>query len=162
MVYGVGNRGNLLRMIHAIDRGRFPPPPAIANRRSIVHVANVVQAAMLAAHSAVGDGESFIVTDAEPHGIRSMYERICLALGRTVPRWSVPEVALRAAGRAGDVIGRVRGRRFPVDSDAVAKLIGNAWYSSAKIERELGYRPEMELAGALPNIVEWYRSGAVR
>jgi hypothetical protein len=62
----------------------------------------------------------------------------------------------------GDFIGRVRGRRFTVDSDAVAKLIGNAWYSSGKIERELGYRPSIGLAEALPGIVAWYRSGAER
>lgn len=162
MVYGVGNRGNLLRMIRAIDRGRFPPPPAVGNRRSMVHVANAVQAAMLAARSTAGDGESYIVADAEPHGIRDMYEQICIALGRRVPRWSVPEGALRMLGRAGDVIGRARGRRFPVDSDAVAKLIGNAWYCSAKIELELGYRPSIGLAEALPDIVAWYRSGAGR
>jgi nucleoside-diphosphate-sugar epimerase len=160
MVYGVGNRGNLLRMIRAIDRGRFPPPPLVGNRRSLVHVANVAQAAMLAARSAMGDGESYIVADAEPHGLRDMYEQICTSLGRRVPRWSVPEGALRTLGRAGDIIGRVRGRRFPVDSDAVAKMIGTAWYSSAKIERDLGYRPGIGLAEALPAIVEWYRSGA--
>ncbi len=160
LVYGVGNRGNLLRMIRAIDRGRFPPPPAVGNRRSLVHVANVVQAAMLAARASAGDGASYIVADAEPLGIREMYERISAALGRPVPRWSVPEGALRALGRAGDLVGRVRGRRFAVDSDAVAKLVGTAWYSSARIERELGYRPGVGLADALPAIVEWYRSGA--
>jgi nucleoside-diphosphate-sugar epimerase len=162
MVYGVGNRGNLLRMIGAIDQGRFPPPPAVGNRRSLAHVANVVQAAILAARDPAGDGESYIVADAEPHGIREMYEQICRALGRPVPRWSVPESALRAAGRVGDVIGRARGRRFSVDSDAVAKLIGTAWYSSARIERELGYRPGIGLSEALPAIVERYRSGADR
>jgi nucleoside-diphosphate-sugar epimerase len=162
MVYGVGNRGNLLRMIRAIDRGRFPPPPEVGNRRSLVHVANVVQAAMLAARSSIGGGSSYIVTDAEPQGLRGMYEQICTALGRRVPRWSVPEEALRALGRVGDVIGRVRGRRFSVDSDAVGKLVGTAWYSSARIERELGYRPAIGLAEALPAIVEWYRSGAHR
>jgi nucleoside-diphosphate-sugar epimerase len=115
---------------------------------------------MLAACSSVDDGGSYIVADAEPHGLRSMYEQICIALGRRVPRWSVPEGAFRAMARAGDVIGRVRGRRFPVDSDALRKLMGTAWYSSARIERELGYRPDIGLVEALPAIVERYRSGA--
>jgi nucleoside-diphosphate-sugar epimerase len=42
---------------------------------------------------------------------------------------------------AGDVIGRIRGRRFVFDSDAYRKLLGSACYDSSRIERELGFEP---------------------
>jgi nucleoside-diphosphate-sugar epimerase len=57
----------------------------------------------------------------------------------------------------GDVIGRLRGRRFVFDSDALEKLTGSAWYSSEKIARELGFRPKVTFEDALPEMIDWYR-----
>jgi nucleoside-diphosphate-sugar epimerase len=79
-------------------------------------------------------------------------------LGKRVPRWSVPLALLKAAAYGGDAIGRVRGRRFTFDSDALEKLTGDAWYSSEKISRELGYRPKVTFEDALPEMIAWYRS----
>jgi nucleoside-diphosphate-sugar epimerase len=157
LVYGVGHKGNLYRMIAAIDRGRFPPLPPTGNLRSMAHVDNVVAAALLAAARPEARGETFIVTDGRDYSTRELYEAICKGLGRVVPSWNVPLVALKAAGRAGDLVGRLRGRRFLLDSDAVQKLVGSASYSSARIARVLGYRPESTFPDALPAILEWYR-----
>ena len=60
-------------------------------------------------------------------------------------------------GRVGDVIGRIRGRQFLFDSDALEKLIGSAWFSSEKISRELGYRPAVAFEDALPEMIAWYQ-----
>jgi nucleoside-diphosphate-sugar epimerase len=46
----------------------------------------------------------------------------------------------------------LRGRRFIFDSAALAKLIGSAWYSSARLQRELGWRPAHTLRESLPEI----------
>lgn len=48
MVYGCSHKGNLPRMVEAIAKGRFPPLPELGNRRSMVHVEDVVQALLLA------------------------------------------------------------------------------------------------------------------
>ncbi len=157
LVYGIGNKGNLYRMIAAMDRGLFPPWPPLENRRSLVHVSNVIQAALLAATSPAAAGRCYVVTDARPYSIRELYERIYVALGRPIPRWHVPLGVLRMLGVAGDVIGRIRGKRFIFDSDALTKLVGSAWYSSQRISRELGYRPLVSLESALPDIIAWYR-----
>jgi nucleoside-diphosphate-sugar epimerase len=163
LVYGVGNKGNLYRMIATIDRGLFPPLPETGNRRSLVHVGNVVNAALLASAHPEASGQTFIVTDGRDYSTRELYETICRGLGRTVPSWNIPLPLLRAAGRAGDLAGRLRGRRFPIDSDAVEKLLESASYSSARIARSLGYRPRGTFAEVLPSILDWYRStqGAV-
>jgi nucleoside-diphosphate-sugar epimerase len=158
LVYGVGNKGNLYRMVAAIDRGLFPPIPDTNNRRSMVHVSNVVDAALLAAARREANGQTFIVTDAREYSTRELYEAIRRGLGHPVPRWSVPPFAWRAAGRVGDVAGLLLGRRSFVDSDAVTKLLGSAWYSSAKITNELGYSPRVGLAEGLPEILAWYRA----
>lgn len=157
LVYGVGNKGHLFRMIAAIDRGLFPPLPPVQNRRSLAHVSNVVEAAMLASEMPAARGRCYIVTDERPYSIRELYELICRALGKPIPRWSVPMGVLTAAARAGDLAGRIFRRRMPFDSDALAKLTGSAWYRSDLIARELGYRPLVTFEGALPELIAWYR-----
>jgi nucleoside-diphosphate-sugar epimerase len=161
LVYGPGNKGNLVQMVRAIDRNRFPPFPKVTNRRSMVHVSNVVDAALLVADAASANGECYIVTDGRPYSTRELYQLICYGLGKRVPNWSVPLGALKAAARVGDVIGRVRGRRPMFDSDAMEKLTGDAWYSSEKIAKELGFRPRVTFEDALPDLIAWYRSTSV-
>jgi nucleoside-diphosphate-sugar epimerase len=158
LVYGPGNKGNIYRMMAAIDRGFFPPPPKIPNGRSLVHVSNVITAALLAATSGK-TSETYIVTDAHPYSTRQLYEMICRALKGRIPSWQMPEAIFTAAGRLGDLIGAVTKRQFLIDSESVSKLLGSAWYSSAKISRELGYHPTLDFDAALPELVAWYRQG---
>lgn len=153
LVYGPGHKGNLSRMVAAIDRGLFPPLPPVANRRSMIHVRDVVAAALLAARRPDANGRCYIVTDGRTYSSREIEDAIRRALGRTVPRWHVPLLALRLLARGGDVLERFRGRRVLFDSSTLQKLVGSAWYSSERIQRELGYRPSITLLEALPEIV---------
>jgi nucleoside-diphosphate-sugar epimerase len=152
LVYGPTPKGNLAKMIDAVARGRFPPLPEVNNRRSMVHLDDVILAAILAMASPAAAGQRYIVADNEPFSTRQLFEWICAAVGRPVPRWSVPPAVLRLLGLAGDTVGRLRGRRFIFDSAALAKLIGSAWYSSARLQRELGWRPAHTLRESLPEI----------
>lgn len=153
LVYGPGGRGNLERMLGAISRGRFPPLPEVGNKRSMVHVTDVVEAALLAARRPEAKGQTYIVTDGPPYSTREIYALMCEALGKEIPAWAVPAPVLGVIAAAGDGIGRVRGRPFPFDSDVLKKLTGSAWYSSEKIERGLGFKPSVRLKQALPEMV---------
>jgi UDP-glucose 4-epimerase len=158
-VYGPGAKGNIYRMIWAIDHHLFPPFPDHQNRRSLVHVANVVQAAVLAAQ---GEPPSpcYIVTDRLSYSTRKLYELVCRALGKRIPRWELPLDAWVIFGRVGDRVGRITKRRFPIDSASLNKLVGSAWYNSQRISRELGYTPAIDFEGALPELIAEYRNRA--
>lgn len=153
LVYGPGSKGNLANMLRQTARGRFPPLGDLGNKRSLVHVEDVVQAALLAAARPRAAGQRYIVTDGNAYSTTRIYRAMCQALGREVPAWTVPGWCLALAAAAGDLIGRARGRRFIIDSDALAKLTGSAWYSSAKIETELGFEARQSLEQALPGMV---------
>jgi nucleoside-diphosphate-sugar epimerase len=161
LVYGPGQRGNLVRMIAAIDRGRFPPLPA-GNRRSMLHVENAVEALMLAGRHPAAAGRTYTVTDAVPYSTREIYDLIRKALGKSPVTWSVPEWAFRTMAAAGDGAHRLLGRRVGFDSEAVQKLLGSAWYSAERITRELGYRPTQTLAETMPALIAEYRAGLER
>lgn len=159
MVYGPGAKGNLPRMVQAIARGRFPPPPKIKNRRSMVHVDDVVQAILLASANPVVDGITYIVTDGQLYSTRQIYEWICASLGRSVARWSVPAWPFRVVAVTGDALGRLGLRRVPFNSAVYEKLFGSACYSSQKISSELGYRPRHGLRESIEEMVETYKHG---
>lgn len=153
MVYGAGAKGNMQKMLQAVSNHRFPPIPEVDNRRSMLHVADVIQAAVLVAEHSAAVGKIFIVSDGQSYSTRKVYDLMCRALGRTPPNWSVPLWILRGLGHVGDQIGRLRGRRFVFDTDALRKLIGDAWYSSEKLESQLGFKPEWTLEKAMPEMV---------
>jgi nucleoside-diphosphate-sugar epimerase len=157
LVYGRGVKGNLWKMMDAIDRGRFPPLPEIKNKRSLVHVDDVISAAILAANSARANGKIYIVTDGHPYSTDEIYGMMRDALGKSARDWRMPLAMLRVAAGAGDVIGRLRGRRFVFDSDAYRKLLGSAWYSSEKIEQELGFRPSRGLHDGVEEMVRGFK-----
>ncbi len=160
MVYGPGTNGNLFRMMTAIDRGYFPPWPSVSNRRSMVHVANVVEAACLSATSPVGRYHCYIVTDGVSYSTRELYERIATALGKRIPAWTVPPPVLRLLARLGDAGEVLLRRRLPFDTSALGKLMGSARYSSQKIARDLAFHPHMTFHTALPELMAWYRSAS--
>jgi nucleoside-diphosphate-sugar epimerase len=156
LVYGPHNKGNIQRMIWAIDHHLFPPFPDLPNRRSLVHVANVVQAAVLAALKP-SQSPCYIVTDARAYSTRELYTILCRALGRPIPSWQITLRALIILAQLGDIVGRTMRRRFPIDSASLSKLTGSAWYSSQKISRELGYDPGIHLESALAELIAAYR-----
>jgi nucleoside-diphosphate-sugar epimerase len=153
MVYGPGSKGNLAQMIKFIKKGLFPPLPEIENKRSMVHVDDVVQAAMLAAEKPEALSRVYIVTDGKVYSTRQIYLWIRQVLGKGEPVFTVPWFIWQLGGKIGDLLGFVRGKRFVFDSQTLDKLFGSAWYSSARIQKELGFNPGWDLRSALPEMV---------
>ncbi len=157
MVYGKADKGNLPRMIKAIKYGLFPPLPETHNRRSMVHVEDVVRAAILAAENPEAAGQIYIVTDGVSYSTRQIYDWIRTALGKPRVNWAIPLGFLKGLAKVGDAVSRIIGRHLPFDSEALEKLTGSAWYSSAKIQRELGFRAENTLQQCIPDIVRFLK-----
>jgi nucleoside-diphosphate-sugar epimerase len=155
MVYGRGGLGNLDRMARGIQRGWFPPLPETGNRRSLVHVDDVVAVMRLVAERAEANGRTYIVADPQPYSGREIYDaiRIVLAQGAVPPAlafpWSVPAGVLRAGGVLGDFLGTALRRPLPLNSEVVDRLLGSAWYSPARIESELGWCAQIRLCEGL-------------
>jgi len=153
MVYGPGAKGNIYNLIEAHRRHLVPPLPEFGNRRSMVHVADVVRAAILSSEHSAAVRELFIVSDGCAYSTREVCFLIRRALGLKESRVSVPIWALRVLAQLGDSIGYLCGRRFVFDSNALAKLSGTAWFSSSKIERMIGFHPEWSLERGLTEMV---------
>lgn len=153
MVYGAGGRGNLERMGRMVARGRFPPLPETGNHRSLVHVDDVVEAMRLVADDDRAAGRTYIVASPEAPSGRQLFDALRVANGLPPCRWSVPASALRAAAWIGDCLEPLARRRMPLDSEVLGRLLGSAWYSTARIERELGWQARISLADGLSEML---------
>jgi len=153
MVYGAGGRGNLERMARLVQRGLFPPLPEIGNRRSLVHVDDVVAAMRAVVDDARAEGRTYIVASSEAPSGRQLFDALRAALGMVPCAWAVPASLLRLAAGLGDGLEALMRRRMPLDSEVLDRLLGSAWYSPARIEAELGWRARVSLAEGLSEMV---------
>jgi UDP-glucose 4-epimerase len=149
MVYGRGGRGNLERMVRGIRAGWFPRLPETGNRRSLVHVSDVVSAMRLVAQAPEAKGQTYIIADPRPYSGREIYDTISGVSRRLTLGWAAPEVLLRVGAWAGDVSGRLTSRPMPLNSEVVGRLLGSACYLPGRIERQLGWRAKVGLAAGV-------------
>ena len=133
LVYGAGVKGNLAMMRRGIERGWFPPLPETGNRRSMIHVDDLVDALLLVSEDERANEGIFIVTDGKPRSSREVYVALCQSVGKTVPNWSVPKWVFDGVARLSPRI------RYKVN-----KLLGDEYYSSEKL-KALGFKPRPDL-----------------
>ena len=133
LAYGPGVKGNLQLMLSGIARGWFPPLPETENRRSMIHVDDLVRTIFLVAEDDRANGEIFIATDGRSYSSREIYNTMCSTLDKSIPKWSVPKFLF-------DMISLINPRiKYKLN-----KLLGDECYSSAKLE-ELGFKAQKTL-----------------
>ena len=133
LVYGPDVKGNLKSMLLGVEKGWFPPLPETGNRRSMIHVDDLVRAILLVAKDECANGEIFIATDGTPHSSRYIYNAMCSALDKSIPKWSVPKTLFDIASLVSSQI------KYKIN-----KLLGDECYSSAKLEA-LGFKAKKSL-----------------
>ena len=133
LVYGPEVKGNLQLMLAGIKKGWFPPLPETGNRRSMIHVDDLVRAILLVADDDRANGEIFIATDGIPYSSREIYDAMCKISGKLTSKWSVPKTLFDLASLASLRI------KYKIN-----KLLGDECYSSAKLEA-LGFKAKKSL-----------------
>ena len=133
LVYGPNVKGNLRLMLTGIEKGWFPPLPEINNRRSMIHVDDLVEAILLVAEDERANGEIFIATGGRPYSSRQIYNALCNLSGKSISKWSVPKAIF-------DMVGLIS----PWVKHKIKKILGDECYSSAKLER-LGFKAKKSL-----------------
>ena len=128
LVYGPNMKGNLKLMLAGIKKGWFPPLPETGNKRSMIHVDDLARAILFLAFKHEANGEIFNATDGEIYSSGDIYDTLCNLSGKSLPKWRLPEFLFNFSSLINSNI------KYKIN-----KLLGNACYSSAKLEA-LGFK----------------------
>ena len=137
-MYGGGDRrkgdGSLIAAVLQ-GRLRFAPPGGI----NVANVADVCTG-MLAALARGRRGERYILGGENLTG-RDLLQRVAAIVGVRAPHRTAARSLVSAAARTLAAKERLFGSRPPVTSEILRLSQRFLWFSSAKAERELGWRP---------------------
>lgn len=153
MIYGAGAPGNLQAMARLIRAHLLPPLPRNVGMRSVIHVSDVVQAALLGASDKQASGATFVVTDGQPMSLREIQDEIRECIGRAPHGYALPSFPLMTLARVAIALGRFGGRHSKSISGWIERVLLPAQFDSRKIERELGFQPTTSLRRELPAII---------
>lgn len=139
-IYGEGDRGNVAKLIRAVDQGRFIWPGSGLNQKSLIHKEDAARACLLALENRPVSNEIFNVS-APPATLREIVRAICEPLGCPLPRFRIPSTALKAslaiAKRIGDP-GQIGERLWKLTHDDV--------YDGSKFEGHYNFSPAVSLS----------------
>ncbi len=137
LVIGPGARGNVARLVDAIEAGRTLPVGAIDNRRSVLGLANLGDAIVAALDAQPAPAGVHFVADADAVSTPALVRAIAGALGRPVPLAFVPVALLklgaRLAGRGAE-FGRLAGS---LEVDASSFTAATGWKPGHTLGEEL-------------------------
>ena len=129
-VFGPGLKGNYLRLVRSIARGRFVAIGNGANRRALIYDADLARIAERAALVPEAAGRVLNVTDGDSHTMRSIIAEIHAATGRVNRGFSLPLWPIRAGLRACDVVSRLSGLRIPYSVATLEKYTEDLYVDS--------------------------------
>ena len=133
LVYGPNVKGNLKSMLYLINKGLFPPLPEVNNKRSMIHVDDLVLAIFLFIKR-TSKGQIFNATDNKAYSSRFIYESLCFAQNIKPISWSVPKILF-------DILGFI----LPSFKKINNVMFNDSNYDSKKLS-ETGFRPIFTLA----------------
>jgi len=138
-VFGPNLKGNYLRLVRALARGRFVPVGAGENRRALINDRDVASAAVLAATHPAAAGRIYNLSDGAAHSLSDVIAAICHALGRRPPRVHLPLAPVRLAAGMVEALARLAAVQAPVSRQAIEKYTEDTLVDSRLIRSELGF-----------------------
>ncbi|HXI13985.1 MAG TPA: NAD-dependent epimerase/dehydratase family protein [Thermoanaerobaculia bacterium] len=145
-VYGSRVKGNYLRLLRALERGRFIPVGRGDNHRALIYDKDVALAAFLAAEHPAAPGEVFNVSDGTSPTLAQIIDNMCVALNRQPPRVSIPVSPVRWAILLAHAVASPVGVRLPITPATFAKYLEDVSVESSKIREQLGFQPQYDQA----------------
>ena len=139
------------RLILEAARGRMPG--YVDTGLNVVHVADVADGELMAAERGQV-GERYIL-GGENMSLAEILAAVALAVGRRAPRLRVPYPVAFAAAAIGTATARVTRREPFTTLDGVRMSRKKMYFSSAKAESDLAYRPR-PARQAIADAVAWF------
>lgn len=141
------------RIVVEAARGRIPA--FVDTGLNLVHVDDVAAGHLLALEKGAV-GERYIL-GGQNASLRQLLAHIAALTGRRAPTLSLPRGPLYPLAFVAEAVARITGREPFVTRDALDMAAHHMFFTSAKAERELGYRAR-PYEEALADALAWFRA----
>jgi len=156
-VLGPGQK-EIMDAIRLIGRRIKPLLGTKETRTSIISVADLVRALILAAEDPRSGGRTYYVTDGRDYTWREIADAVAEALGVRRFYLPVPYAAQYALAAAAEAAARLHRTKPLLTREHTAAARRWCWvFDGSRIRRELGFAPEMDMRAAVGAAVAWYR-----
>jgi nucleoside-diphosphate-sugar epimerase len=149
LVYGLGNRANMDRLMKLIKRGLPLPFGAIKNRRSFVFVGNLVAAIITCLDHPNAANQIFLISDNQAVSTPQLIRLIAQQIQQPCQLLPVPTILLRFLGYLGDTIESITGKNLPFNTYSIDRLLGSLAVDSSYIQKTLDWQPPFTLEQGL-------------
>lgn len=151
LVFGEGDRGNLLSMIKEIKSGRFVQIGNGATEKSLIYSRDLAEAILLT--MGLPDGyHLFNAANPKATSVKELTEAISAALGNPKKVSSMPEPLLRFGVKAAELLMK---EKAPVTSEQVNKLTTTTTCSINRLINATGFQQRTPLAQAVRAEIAW-------
>ncbi len=99
LIYGPGVKGNILKLMRYINKGWPLPFGSIHNRRSLIGLANLTDALILAAQRGETSVQTFLISDGQDISTPDLIRKIAAAMRRKPRLLHVPEPVFGVASK---------------------------------------------------------------
>jgi dihydroflavonol-4-reductase len=141
------------RIIVEAARGHIPA--SIDTGLNVVHVDDVAAGHLRA--RAIGEVGRRYILGGDNLALADILSHIALHTGRDRKLWRLPRRPLFPIAVAAETLARFTGREPMITVDALRMARWRMWFSSARAERELGYR-HRPAAQALDDALAWFQA----
>ena len=141
LIYGAGVRGNLQRVLALLRRGIPLPLAAVANRRSLLALQNLVDLIVVCLEHENAANQVFLAADDSPISTPQLFHALGQHIGRKPRLFPFPVSLLR-------VFGTLVGKSAEVD-----RLCGDLAVDTSHTKRTLGWEPSVTTVEGLRSVV---------
>ncbi len=164
VIYGRRDRQFVPRLARLARAGAVPLPGGGRATLAVVHVANVADAAVLAARTETAGGQAFNVANDFDVTVAEFFQLAGIGLGRRVRVVTIPAPLARAGVAvlrpALGLVGR-SGVGAMLDGSLRFATSDNP-FTSARARRELGWAPRVRPEDGVPDAFRWWREERAR
>jgi nucleoside-diphosphate-sugar epimerase len=160
LIWGVGDPHLVPRVLARARAGRLRIIGAGHNRVDMVHVANAVDAHLLAEQALTlpqpsAAGRAYFITNGEPVVLWDWINNLLRALGEPPITQHISLGTASALGAACELAWRVLPLRGepPMTRFVAAELAKDHWFNLAAARRDLGYAPRVSMAEGTAELV---------
>lgn len=144
-VYGPRLQGNYRTLVKAIRHGLFLPVGDGRNRRTMIYIDDLVQAAILAAVHQGAAGATFNVTDGMIHSLNEVVAAIAHALDKKPPCMRLPGRPVQKMTDVADQLSEILHLPTPKLRPLVDKIMEDVAARGDALGRQLAFQPRYDL-----------------